>query len=93
MKGRETSKSPLTGDLFYLYEGPRDHQKPPEEESRRGICSTYMNHMKGRETSISRLTRNLFYLYEGPRDPRSLPQRNLFDFYEGPRDFQEPLNK
>ena len=32
MKGGETSKSLLTGNLFYLYEGPRDHQKPPEDD-------------------------------------------------------------
>ena len=32
MKGGETSKSLLTSNLFYLYEGPRDHQKPPEDD-------------------------------------------------------------
>ena len=32
MKGRETSMNLLTANLFYLYEGPRDPQKPPEEE-------------------------------------------------------------
>ena len=45
MKGRETSMSLLTSNLFYLYEGPRDLHKPPEQ----GICSTYM---KGPETSM-----------------------------------------
>ena len=61
MKGRETSMRLLTKNLFYLYEGPRDPQKPNVEE----LGATYM---KGRKTSMSLLTRNLFYLYEGPRD-------------------------
>ena len=34
--GRETSMGLsmglLTGKVFYMYEGPRDHQKPSEEE-------------------------------------------------------------
>ena len=33
MKGRETFMSLVTVTLLYLSEGPRDHQKPPEEES------------------------------------------------------------
>ena len=32
MKGRETSMSLRTRNLFYLYEGSGDHQKLPEEE-------------------------------------------------------------
>ena len=32
MKGRETSMSLLTKNLIYLYEGPRDPQKPNVEE-------------------------------------------------------------
>ena len=32
MKGRETSKSLLTGNLFYLYEGPRDLHEPLNKE-------------------------------------------------------------
>ena len=32
MKGRETFLSLCTTNLFYLYEGPRNHQKRPEEE-------------------------------------------------------------
>ena len=32
MKGPETSMSLLTRNLFYLYEGLRDPQKPPKEE-------------------------------------------------------------
>ena len=31
MKGRETSMSLLTRNLFYLYERPRDLQRPPEK--------------------------------------------------------------
>ena len=42
MKGSETPRS-LPRNLFYLYEGLRDPQKPPK-----GTCSTYM---KGRKTS------------------------------------------
>ena len=30
-KGQETSMSLLTSNLFYLYERPRDLQKPPEK--------------------------------------------------------------
>ena len=50
MKGRKTSMSLLTRNLFYLYEGPRDAQSL----QRKGTCSTYT---KGRETSKSLLTR------------------------------------
>ena len=32
MKGRETPMSLLTSNLFYLYEGPRYHQKPTEKQ-------------------------------------------------------------
>ena len=31
MKGPETTRSLPETDLFYLYEGPRGHQKPLEE--------------------------------------------------------------
>ena len=31
MKGPETTRSLPKRDLFYLYEGPRGHQKPPSE--------------------------------------------------------------
>ena len=73
MKGRETSMSLLTRNLFYLYERPRD-PSPGSEASRKGICSTYM---KGPETSMSLLTRNLFYLYEGLRDPQKPPKEEF----------------
>ena len=32
MKDPETTRSLPCRDLFYLYEGQKDHQKPPEEE-------------------------------------------------------------
>ena len=79
MKGPEATRSLLKRDLFYLYEGPRDHQKPlnkefvlpiwraqrPPEAFRRGIRSTYK---KGPETTRSLRKTDLFYLYEGPED-------------------------
>ena len=30
MRGRKTTRGFWTWDSFYLYEEPRDHQKPPE---------------------------------------------------------------
>ena len=32
MKGPEATTSLPKRNLFYLYEGPRNHQQPPEEE-------------------------------------------------------------
>ena len=61
MKGREAFRSLLARNLLYLYEGPRDLQKPLGQEF-------FYTYMKGRETFRSLLDRNLLYLYEGPRD-------------------------
>ena len=101
MKGPETFRSLSERKLLYLYEGPRDLQKPlgkefvipigraqrPSEASRKGICYTYM---KGLETFRSLSERNLkgiCYAYmKGPETFRSLSKRNLLYLYEGPAD-------
>ena len=62
MKGPKTFRNLSERNLLYLYEGPRDLQKPLGKEF---VLPIYM---KGPETFRSLSERNLPYLYEGPRD-------------------------
>ena len=90
MKGPETFRSLSERKLLYLYEGPRDLQKPLGKEFVIPI---------GRAQRPSEASRkgNLLYLYEGPRDLQKPLgkefERNLLCLYEGPRDLQKPLEK
>ena len=87
MKGPETFRSLSERNLLYLYEGPRDLQKPlgkefvipigraqrPAEASRKGICYTYM---KGLETFRSLSERNLKGIcYTYMKGPETRAQR------------------
>ena len=67
---------PLEGNLFYLYEGPREHKASPGHW--KGICFSYM---KGAESKklLQASRANLWYLYEGPREQKLL-QANSREF-------------